>query len=321
MIRMGVLGVGHLGKRHAQSILEIEGVTLEGIYDVRSRVATEIGNQLNCRVFESSDALLENVDAVSIVVPTDRHYDLATRAIEAGVHMLIEKPITDDVGQAEEIVRLSREHKLVLQVGHVERFNPAYYLCLKHIDHPLFIESHRLSPFVRRGTEVDVVLDLMIHDIDLTLRLMGSDATDIWSVGVPVVTSSVDIANTRMSFAQQRAASLTASRISKKRMRKLRIFQRDTYISMDLLRRRSEMYRIRWEDGSPLLTEKVFEVTEPVNPLADEIASFAASIRDGVPPKVTGEEAKNALEHALKICGQMIVPSLDGSRTGGGPPC
>ncbi len=321
MIRMGVFGVGHLGRRHAQAILELDHVTLEGIYDLDSTVAMEVGSELNCRIFESSDALLENVDAVSIVVPTDHHYEVAILAMNAGVHMLIEKPITNDIEEAEEIVRLAKERGLVLQVGHVERFNPAFYLSQEHIENPLFIESHRLSPFVRRGTEVDVVLDLMIHDIDLSLLLMGSDATDIWSVGVPVVTPSVDIANTRISFAECRAASLTASRISKKRMRKMRIFQRDTYISMDLLERKSEMYRIRWENDTPHLTEKIFEMTKPVNPLADEIASFVTSIREGVPPRVTGEEAKNALVHALKIRECMLVPSFDIGKPGRDPSC
>jgi predicted dehydrogenase len=314
MIKMGVLGVGHLGRRHAQAILEIDGVSLEGIYDIRSDVAKEIGQELDCRVYEDGESLLENVDAVSIVVPTNQHYQVACRALDAGVHMLVEKPITNDVEEAGEIIRLSKSKNLVLQVGHVERFNPAFCLSGKYIENPLFIESHRLSPFVPRGIEVDVVLDLMIHDIDLTLLMMNSDAEEAWAVGVPVVTPSVDIANTRLSFSGQRAASLTASRISKKRMRKVRIFQRDTYISMDLLKRKSEMYHIRWKDGEPILKERVFETSEPVNPLANEISSFVQSIREGVPPRVTGEDAKRALEHALKIRDAMFVPPFEVER-------
>ncbi len=311
MIKMGVLGVGHLGRRHAQAISEVDGVRLEGIFDIRADVASEVGNELSCTVFDDSDLLLEKSDAVSVVVPTDLHFEVARRALECGVHVLIEKPITQSVKEAEELLRISKESDLVLQVGHVERFNPAFYIPLEHIDDPLFIESHRLSPFVDRGTEVDVILDLMIHDIDLTLTLMGSDATDIWAVGVPVVTPSIDIANTRLSFSGNRAVSLTASRISAKRMRKVRIFQKDTYISMDLLRRQSEMYRIRWKDGSPVLKERVFKADEAVNPLADEISSFAVSIRDGIPPRVSGEDAKRALEHALKIREFMFVPPFN----------
>jgi len=321
MIKMGVLGVGHIGRRHAQAILEVDDVTLEGIYDVRADVANEVGKELSCAVFDGSDPLLEKVDAVSVVVPTDQHYDVARRALEFGVHVLIEKPITQSVKEAEELLHLSKENNLVLQVGHVERFNPAFYLPLEFIENPLFIESHRLSPFVERGTEVDVILDLMIHDIDLTIALMGTEATDVWAVGVPVVTSSVDIANTRISFTGHRAASLTASRISTKRMRKVRIFQRDTYISMDLLRRKSKMYRVRWRNGSPVLKEQVFETDDTVNPLADEISSFVVSIRDGLPPRVSGEDAKWALEYALKIRECMFVPPFCVERVEEDPSC
>ncbi len=311
MIKMGVVGVGHLGRKHSEAMVEVEDVSLAGIYDIHTEAAEEVGRMLSCRVFESLDALLEDVDAVSVVVPTDRHHEVAAKALKAGKHVLIEKPITESLKEAEDIVCLARENKLVLQVGHVERFNPAFRLPLEFIEKPLFVESHRLSPFVERGTEVDVILDLMIHDIDLTLTLMGDDSTDIWAVGVPVVTPNVDIANTRMMFPGNRAASLTASRISKKRMRKIRIFQRDTYISMDLLERRSEMYVIEWKEGKPLLKEKVFEGGGSANPLADEIRSFAGSIRDELPPSVTGEQAMRALEHAIRIRECMLVPPFE----------
>ncbi len=313
MVKMGVVGVGHLGKRHAELIKRSNILSLEGIYDAQTDVADEVGNSLSCRVFATYDDLLDKVEAISVVVPTDQHYDVACKAANAGVHMLIEKPITSRLEEAEEIIALSESNNVVLQVGHVERFNPAFRLAVGHINHPLFIESHRLSPFVERGTEVDVILDLMIHDIDLVLTLMGSDASDIWSIGVPVVTSSVDIANTRLTFADNHVASLTASRISRKRMRKLRIFQRDTYISMDLLNRKSEMYRIVWEGASPQLKEKVFESDGTANPLADEINSFARSVRDNTPPRVTGEEAMRALSHAVRIREKMSVPPPDGS--------
>jgi predicted dehydrogenase len=318
---MGVVGVGHLGRRHAQVMVEVEGVTLTGIYDNNADTAEDVGGMFSCRVFGSLDAMLEEVDAVSVVVPTDLHYEVAGKVMEAGKHVLIEKPITDKLEEADDLISIAREKNLVLQVGHVERFNPAFRLPLKFIEKPLFVESHRLSPFVERGTEVDVILDLMIHDIDLTLTLMEDDSTDIWAVGVPVVTPTADISNTRIMFPENRAASLTASRISNKRMRKIRIFQRDTYISMDLLERRSEMYRIEWKEGKPMLKEKVFVGEDSTNPLADEISSFAKSIREDLPPRVTGEQAKRALYHAIKIRECMLVPRSEDRGDGGSTTC
>jgi len=321
VINMGVVGVGHLGRRHAQVMIEVDGVNLAGIYDINPHTAEEVGGMFSCRVFESLESMLDEVDAVSVVVPTDLHYEVAGKVMGAGKHVLIEKPITDKLEEADELISIAREKDLVLQVGHVERFNPAFQLPLNFIEKPLFIESHRLSPFVVRGTEVDVILDLMIHDIDLTLTLMEDDSTDIWAVGVPVITPTADISNTRIMFPDNRAASLTASRISKKRMRKIRIFQRDTYISMDLLERRSEMYRIDWKGGKPMLKEKVFVGEDSANPLAEEIDSFAKSIREDLPPRVTGEQAKRALYHAVKIRECMLVPGTDDKGGEGSTTC
>jgi len=312
MLRMGVIGVGHLGKKHAEAIASVDGVLLAGIYDIRGDVSESVGRALMCPVFPDLDSFLGEVDAASIVVPTDKHYEVSSRALEAGIHILIEKPITRTLEEAKALLLLAKENGLILQVGHVERFNPAFTLPKEHIEKPMFIESHRLSPFVSRGTEVDVVLDLMIHDIDLTLALMGSSAIDIWAVGVPVITPSADIANCRLIFPGNRVASLTASRISTKRMRKLRLFQRDTYISMDLLERRSEMYRIRWSaEGKPNLEETVFEADGSSNPLKEEISEFVRSIRDGLPVRVSGEAGRDALELALEIRNRMFIPPRD----------
>jgi predicted dehydrogenase len=305
---MGVIGVGHLGRRHAEAIAGLDGVSLVGVYDIRSDVAGEVAEALGCRAFPGRDELLAAVDAASVVVPTDRHHETALAALDAGVHVLIEKPIAREVEEADEIVERAGERGLVVQVGHVERFNPAFSRIREHVDRPLFIEAHRLAPFVDRGTEVDVILDLMIHDIDLVLTVMGREVVDIWSVGVPVVTSSVDIANARITFAGHRVASLTASRISRRKMRKMRIFQRDTYISIDLLNRRSELYRIERGMGRPGLREHVFEEEGDANPLAEEIRTFAESVRDGLRPRVSGDDARSALELAHRVRERMFVP-------------
>ncbi len=311
-IKMGVVGVGHLGLRHAEAISGMDDVVLSGIYDTRREVADEAGSYLSCRVFQDYDSLLGSVDAVSVVVPTDRHFDVATRALDAGRHVLVEKPITENLDEAAALVQQARERRLVLQVGHVERFNPAFSLAREFIVRPMFIESHRLAPFVKRGTEVDVILDLMIHDIDLVLSVMGSEIREIWAVGVPVITPSVDIANVRLTFSGHRAVSLTASRISTKRMRKLRVFQQDMYISMDFLMRRSEIYRIERRGEAPLFQEKILEDDGSVNPLANEIAAFAESVRNGrTLLGVTGEEAMKAMEYALKIRECMVIPPRD----------
>ena len=310
-IRIGVIGVGHLGWRHARVISELREAELAGIYDIHPARAHKVGERLSCRVYPDCNTLIQDVDAVCIAVPTNRHFEVTMQALRAGVHVLVEKPISSDLDQAEEMLRQARKRGVVLQVGHIERFNPAYRIGCRSLGRPLFIESHRLSPFVVRGTEVDVILDLMIHDIDLSLQLMGTEVREIWAAGVPVVTSTVDIANARLTFSGCRTASLTASRISAKRMRKMRIFQQDTYISMDLLERSCTTYRVDRTEGVPELQEQVIEAGEGINPLADEIASFAGSVRMGTPAKVTGDEAVKALQCALRIRECMSVPPME----------
>jgi predicted dehydrogenase len=325
-VKIGVIGVGHLGQLHAKMYDRIDSATFIGIYDTDAERAGETASRYNVLAFPSAEALLDKVDAVSVVTPTSNHFDTAALALRHGKHVFIEKPITHDIASADALVQLAEERGLVAQVGHIERFNPAL-MALEAFDlNPMFIESHRLAQFNPRGTDVAVVLDLMIHDLDIIMSLIKAPVKNVEASGVAVVSDTVDIANTRIQFENGAVANITASRISQKKMRKMRIFQRDTYITIDFLQGLAEVYRL-FNDGEkqPELTMILGEIgtgaqkkkivyqrpeTPDINALQYELERFLQSVRDGTPPIVTAREGKKALEVALevmeKIQGQTV---------------
>jgi predicted dehydrogenase len=303
-LKAGVVGLGYLGRFHAQKYARIDETELTGLFDTDMDRAVKIAREFDAPIFENLDSLLEMVDLVSIVVPTRHHYEVAKACLEAGVHILLEKPITQTVQEAEELIDLAREKDLVFQVGHLERFNEAVMSLEGTIENPKFVESHRLATFKPRGTDVNVVLDLMIHDIDLVLTLVKSPIESIDAVGIPVLSNEVDIANARLKFDNGCVANFTASRVSRKTMRKIRMFQHDSYVTVDYLANKVTVLR-KGGDGDTIpslpnifLKEKSFE---PGDPLMTEIHAFVDSVKSGTKPIVTGEDGKRALELAIHI--------------------
>jgi len=306
-LRIGVVGVGHLGQFHAEKYARMEGVELVGIADIIADRAHDVANRLGTKAFTDYKDLIEKVDAASIVVPTDLHFPASHDFLEAKVDLLIEKPITETLDDADTLIQLADSKGLIIQVGHLERFNPAVLALSEVIDRPLFIESDRLSGFGERGTEVDVVLDLMIHDIDIILSLVKSPIKSIHAVGVPVVTPRVDIANARLIFENGCVANVTASRISMKSMRKIRFFQKDTYVSVDYA---SHDVTIIQKDGKgtklPVpgmsMNRSKFENADSLDA---ELKAFVQSVRTRQPPLVTGSDGRNALQVAIDIVRQI----------------
>jgi predicted dehydrogenase len=260
MLKIGVFGVGHLGKFHLQNWKEVEGVELTGFHDPDDEKAREASERFGIRRFTDPDELMDAVDAVDIVVPTDHHYGLCVRAIRKGRHVFVEKPMTDTVEQAREIMELVKESGVKFQVGHVERFNPAFLSLAKYPLNPMFIEVHRLAEFNPRGTEVSVILDLMIHDIDIILHIVKSHVKKIHASGVAVMTEKPDIANVRIEFENGCVANLTSSRISMKKMRKMRLFQKDAYIAIDFLEKKSEVIKMKGPEDADLFS---FDIETP----------------------------------------------------------
>ncbi len=311
ILRAAVIGAGYLGNFHAQKYAALDGVRLEGVVDVDPVRAREVASRVGAAAYTSYEELIRNVDVASIVVPTEAHYAVAKACLEAGVHILVEKPVTRTVAEAQELVQLARQRGCVFQVGHLERFNPAILAVRDQIERPLFIESDRLAVFKPRGIDVNVVLDLMIHDIDLILSLTKSEITDVRSSGFKVLTEAVDIANARIEFADGCVADVSSSRVSQQSLRKLRIFQPDLYVSIDC-----EKFHVRTvrKDGGGvsaggmpriLSDERQFEKADP---LLAEISAFLDAVRHGREPAVSGEDGRRALEVALKICAQMNIP-------------
>jgi predicted dehydrogenase len=301
-LRAAVIGVGHLGSHHAHKYHSLPDIELAAVVDTNGDLAAQVANQLHTDAHIDYRRILSQVDMVSIAAPSELHSAIARDCLNAGVHVLVEKPMTRTVAEARELIGLAKYHNLVLQVGHLERFNPAWRAAENQLHTPHFIESHRLAPFNPRGTSVDVVLDLMIHDIDIVLAAVSSPLVNIQPVGLSVITNEVDIANARLEFANGCVANLTASRVSNKRMRKVRFFQTDAYISVDFDARRIAVHRKEpaSEDGSPTITldEKCFQDQDA---LLDEIAAFVQAVRTGAEPAVSGEEGCRALEVALEI--------------------
>jgi predicted dehydrogenase len=313
-MRVAVIGTGHLGREHARVYGEIPGVELVGVHDSDAAAAAAAAARAGCSVLPTAAAVLERAEAVSVCVPTPAHAEVAGACLEAGLHVLVEKPIAADVDSGRELCRLAARRGRVLQVGHIERFNPAMVAAARYLHAPRFVESHRLAPFGRRGADVAVVLDLMIHDLDLVLALVGDEVESIDAAGVPVLSPSTDIANARLRFRNGCVANLTASRISLERLRKIRFFQSDSYLSVDLLAGAVAMYRrrgdvaafqdalARGESPDPAqMVEPVAIVVEPAEPLRLELESFVRAARDGGVPAVRGEDGVRALETACEI--------------------
>jgi predicted dehydrogenase len=315
-MRVAVLGSGHLGREHARVYAAMPDVELLGVFDTDPERAAAAAEYAKCPVLRDRAALLEGADAVSICVPTPAHAEEAAACLEAGLHVLIEKPITTDVASGRRICELARQRERVLQVGHVERFNPAMLAAAPHLARPRFIESQRLAPFGRRGADVAVVLDLMIHDLDLVLACVDDEVESVDASGVAVLSGNTDIANARVRFRNGCVANLTASRISMEKVRKIRFFQPDRYVSVDLLAGRVGALRARpgfdaaafqaalqrgenpdWHDAIEPIDVRV----EPAEPLQLELAAFVRSARDGTPPWVSGEQAVRALEVAVAV--------------------
>jgi predicted dehydrogenase len=301
-IKVGVVGVGHLGSAHAKLYKEMPGVELVGVADIDLNRAREAGTLSGCESYDDYHALLNKVDAVSIVVPTDSHFNVARDFLENNIHTLVEKPVTRTVKEAEQLLELSKKKGLILQVGHVERFNAAIIALEKLVTEPRFIEVHRLSPYQNRGIEVGVVLDLMIHDLDIILRLVPASVNKIEALGVNIVTPFEDIANVRLIFSNGAIANITASRVSDEKMRKIRIFQKDAYISLDYVEQKFSVYRKK--ENKIFKEEVVLQKTEP---LKEELKDFVRCVRHGRRPRVPGEQAKEVLELALEITRRIVM--------------
>ena len=318
-LRVGVAGVGRLGGLHAKLYRKVAAAHFLGVYDAEAQRAEVVADEHGVKAFSAFEEMLAACEAVNIVVPTSVHFDLAQRALRAGKHVFIEKPITTTVAEARALIQLAQEHGCVLQVGHIERFNGALRSLQNFPLAPKFIESHRMASFDPRGTDVAVVLDLMIHDIDIILSLVKSPLTRVDANGVAVVSLEPDIANARLQFANGCVANVTASRISQKKMRKMRLFQRDAYVSIDFLQGLSEVYRlVGAEEASgkfsfPITLGKLEQGARPRhiiyekyeapegNALQMELESFVHAIRTNTPPPVTGEDGLRALEVATEI--------------------
>jgi len=335
ILRVGVVGVGHLGSQHARIYSELAKrssgqYSFVGVCDTDSIRVRALSEKVGGGTFESAAELADFVDAVSVATPTETHYKVARVFLERGKHVLVEKPITDSLRQAEELVALARKNQCVLQVGHIERFNPVMRYLNDILQEARFIEVHRLSPFPGRSTDIGVVLDLMIHDLDVVLSLVKAPLTAVDAVGIPVLSESEDIANARLKFADGCVANITASRVSAERMRKIRIFGRTehgaAYISLDYMKQEGELYRVAAEDAqesgllkkllagrhasivSEFAGRKIIREPVPIErdePLKLELQHFMESIRLHCDPLVTGEAAKQALELAMEITGQV----------------
>jgi len=311
-LKVGVVGVGSLGRHHARLLRDLPGAHLVGIHDTDGARLRAVGEELGVTTFDHLEPLLDRVEAVVVAVPTIAHEPVARAALARGVHVLIEKPIAPSLEAADRILEAAERSGALVQIGHVERFNGALRACEPYLEEPLFVESHRLAPFAPRGTDVPVVLDLMIHDLDLVLSLVRRPVRSLAAAGVPVLTPSPDIANARLEFEGGAVANLTASRVSLERMRKIRFFQRSGYISLDLAAGVGEFLRLRpgveLVPGKPLQAAGIEDLVERIElrsdgkePLACELESFVAAVQGRGAVAVTGAEARNALAVALEI--------------------
>jgi predicted dehydrogenase len=309
--RVGVVGAGGLGMHHVRILRDLCGDRFVGFFDENPGRASQVAAQYQVTAYSSLEQLLDEVDAVSIVVPTTAHHAVASAALTRGKHVFVEKPFTVTLAEADDLLAQARAAGVILQVGHVERFNRAVRAAMPYVDGPRFIESDRLAPFNPRGSDVAVVLDLMIHDLDLVHTLVSSPVADVQAMGIPVLTPQLDIANARLTFANGAVANITASRVSRERLRKLRIFQRSGYLSLDLAAGTGEFFRLRG-DFDPMqlarapraleeFVERVVLEAPDGEPLVLELSQFLGAILGRNPVAVTGEEGREALEAALRI--------------------
>uniref|UniRef100_UPI00404B2B7F Gfo/Idh/MocA family protein n=1 Tax=Flavobacterium sp. TaxID=239 RepID=UPI00404B2B7F len=319
MLKVGVLGAGHLGKIHLRLLNQSNRFELVGFYDPNPKNAEKVADEFGYKSFDSISELIQAVDVVDIVTPTLSHYDCAVEAIESGKHVFLEKPITNTVAEAESLIALAKKHGVKGQVGHVERFNPAFKAVKDQIKNPMFIETHRLAEFNPRGTDVPVVLDLMIHDIDAILSVVQSKVKHIEASGVSVISESPDIANARIEFENGCVANVTSSRISLKNMRKSRFFQKDAYISVDYLDKVCEVVKMKdapeipgdfdmvLQNAEGVKKQIYFENPEvaPNNAILDELETFADAIEQNTRPIVTLEDGTDALRVAYQVIESM----------------
>ncbi|MCZ2459904.1 MAG: Gfo/Idh/MocA family oxidoreductase [Chitinophagales bacterium] len=324
MLKIGVFGVGHLGKFHLNNWKEIPGIELAGFYDPDDQTAKEVQEKYSLTRFDNTDQLMDQCDALDIVAPTTYHFELCEQAIKKGKHVFVEKPLAHTMKEAEQLVELVKESGVKFQVGHVERFNPAF-LSVKDMQlNPLFIEVHRLAQFDPRGTEVSVILDLMIHDIDIILSIVKSDVKHISASGVGVLTDTPDIANVRIEFHNGCVANLTSSRISMKKMRKMRLFQKDAYIGIDFLNKKTEVIKLKDADDHKAFTfdidtphgKKTIAVANPavpeVNAIKRELEEFRNSILNNtktVVSEIDGMMAMDVAHQILRKIGHNVITS------------
>jgi predicted dehydrogenase len=313
---VGVIGVGALGQHHARHLAGLDEVRLIGIYDADPSRTKQVAHGLGTLAFGDMDDLLRQVEAVTIAVPTPAHAEVGLRALELGVPVLMEKPLAATLAEADDLIATARGQQLQLQVGHIERYNRALRAAEPYLDGPRYIESLRLAPFQPRGTDVAVVLDLMIHDLDLVLHLTGSTATEVRASGLPVLSSHLDIANARVEFANGAVALATGSRVARERIRRLRLFQPNGYFSLDLASGGGEFMRVRtgWQPGTGRELADVVERIELQAPEADalalELQSFVHAVRGQREVVVSGEEGRAALELALRVADAVRTPPL-----------
>jgi predicted dehydrogenase len=305
-VRIGVIGVGHLGQHHARLLASMNGVELVGICDINRARGDEIAAKFGAPAFGESRELLGRVDAVTVAVPTVAHLDVALPFLQAGVATLVEKPIAPSVADADRLVEAAERGGAMLATGHTERFNPAVAAALPIISEPRFIEIHRLGTFPERSLDIDVIFDLMIHDLDLLLSVVRSEVTGIEAVGVNVLTPKADIANARLRFASGCIANVTASRISRERVRKARFFQSDAYVSIDYAAQELEVFRLVKNGPRPLIHGGKVEVATE-EPLRRELADFVEAVRSGRRPGVTGRDGRLALELATRVADTMAI--------------
>lgn len=306
-LRVGVIGAGYLGKFHAEKYAAMEDVDLVGVADINQSQAERVAKAVHSVAYHGYEKLIGKVDAVSIVVPTQHHFSVSKDFLENKIDVLIEKPMTATVEEADELIRIAESNKAIIQVGHLERFNPAV-VALKNIIHkPRFIESHRLSIYNERGTDVSVVLDLMIHDIDIILNFVQSEIESIKAAGIPVISDHVDIANARIEFKNGSVANVTASRISGKNERKIRLFQKDGYLSVDFKNRETVIIKPNGKDKDSLIPGMAIEKRsfQKGDALQAELKSFVRSVKEGVSPEVTGQMGREALKIAYDIMEQI----------------
>lgn len=319
MLKVAVVGAGHLGKIHLKLLQQSEKYQLIGFHDANQENALRLQKEFGYTFFENFDEMLAQIDVLDIVTPTFAHFEYAKKATEKGKHFFIEKPITSTLEEADELISLAQKHNIKAQVGHVERFNPAFTASRPFINNPMFLEIHRLAEFNPRGTDVAVVLDLMIHDLDIILSVVPSKVKNIHASGVSVISKTPDIANARLEFENGCVANVTTSRISMKNMRKCRVFQKDAYISVDFLEKKTEIIRMENAPQNPsdfdMIIENadgekkkiLFEYPEikPNNAILDELESFAESINNKTEEKVSLQAGREALRVALEVMKQI----------------